>query len=107
MGQVPGAGLADAEVAMESDARDTPEAGRDQVAGHGPSQAAVLGALHQGTGLGPSVLEGHGCQRYARGFQRGGDAIHMLPRLLSRGGPMDCLHMQQTIRDRRQSAPMP
>ena len=56
MGKVPGGGLADTEVALRFHARDAPEAGREQVDGHGLGAVARLGALHQGPGLGREVL---------------------------------------------------
>ena len=56
MGNVPGGGLADAEVALQFHARDAPEAGREQVDGHGLGAVAKLGAMHQGAGLGREVL---------------------------------------------------
>ena len=56
MGKVPGGGLADAEVALQFHARDAPEAGREQVDGHGLGAVAELGAMHQGAGLGREVL---------------------------------------------------
>ena len=56
MGQMPGGGLPDAEVAMQLHARHALEAGREQENGHGPSVVAKFGSLHQGTGLGREVL---------------------------------------------------
>ena len=56
MGQAPGGGLANAEVAMEFHAGDALEAGREQVNCHGSSAVAEFGALRQGAGLGREVL---------------------------------------------------